>query len=94
MPQTTYLPLYTATYPILAKVQKPGGVTVSSTVGAGDVPNKPTYVAGTIQSVALDAVTEETPAEEEQVEETSAEEEQPEEEQPEDEPPTRSRRRR
>jgi hypothetical protein len=32
-------------------VQKPGGVTVATTVGAGDVPNKHTYVAGTIQSV-------------------------------------------
>jgi hypothetical protein len=49
MPQTTYLPVYTADYPILAKAQKPGGVTVLSAVGAGDVPNKPTYAAGTIQ---------------------------------------------
>jgi hypothetical protein len=53
MPQTNYLPLYTASYPLLAKVQKPGGVTVATTVGAGDVPNKPTYVAGTIQIVNL-----------------------------------------
>jgi hypothetical protein len=51
MPQSTYLPLYAASYPILAKVQKPGGVTVLATVSGGDVPNKPTYVAGTIQSV-------------------------------------------
>jgi|SRR5215467_12972073 len=50
MPQTNYLTLYTAAYPILARVQKPGGVTVSTTVGPGDVPNKPTYIAGTIQS--------------------------------------------
>jgi hypothetical protein len=51
MPQTTYLPVYTAEYPILAKAQKPGGVTVLSTVSGGDVPNKPTYAAGTIQSL-------------------------------------------
>jgi hypothetical protein len=49
MPQTTYMPLYTASYPILAKAQKPGGVTVLSAVGAGDVPNKGTWAAGTIQ---------------------------------------------
>ena len=50
MPQTTYLPVYTASYPALAKAQKPGGVTVLSGVSGGDVPNKHTYVAGTIQS--------------------------------------------
>lgn len=50
MPQTTYLPFYTASYPLLAKVQKPGGVTVLSAVSGGDVPNKHTFVAGTIQS--------------------------------------------
>jgi hypothetical protein len=49
MPQTTYLPIYTAEYPILAKAQKPGGVTVLSAVGAGDVPNKPTPFTATIQ---------------------------------------------
>jgi hypothetical protein len=54
MPQTTYLPLYTASYPILAPVQKPGGVTVLATVGPGDVPNKPTYSAGTIQSLVVE----------------------------------------
>jgi hypothetical protein len=58
MPQTTYLPVYTADYPILAKAQKPGGVTVLSAVGAGDVPNKPTFTAGTIQMVSLDAAPE------------------------------------
>jgi hypothetical protein len=56
MPQTNYLPLFTASYPLLAKVQKPGGVTVATTVGAGDVPNKPTYTAGTIQSVNEEGV--------------------------------------
>jgi hypothetical protein len=50
MPQTNYLTLFTASYPILARVQKPGGVTVATTVSAGDVPNKHTYIAGTIQS--------------------------------------------
>ncbi len=52
MPQTNYMPLYSASYPLLAKVQKPGGVVVSTTVGAGDVPNKPTYLAGTIQAMS------------------------------------------
>jgi hypothetical protein len=50
MPQTNYLPLFTASYPILARAQKPGGVTVLTTVAAGDVPNKHTYASGTIQS--------------------------------------------
>jgi hypothetical protein len=49
MPQTNYLTLFTACYPILARVQKPGGVTVATTVGAGDVPNKPTPSTPTIQ---------------------------------------------
>jgi hypothetical protein len=62
MPQTTYLPVYRADYPILAKAQKPGGVTVLSTVTANDVPNKPTYAAGTIQMVEVQA--EEVAAEE------------------------------
>jgi hypothetical protein len=57
MPQTTMLPVFTADYPILAKAQKPGGVTVLSAVGPGDVPNKPTYVAGTIQ-IATEATEE------------------------------------
>ena len=59
MPQTTYLPVWTAEYPILAKAQKPGGVTVLSVVGAGDVPNKPTYTAGTIQMVQVESTSEE-----------------------------------
>jgi hypothetical protein len=72
MPQTTYLPVYTADYPILAKAQKPGGVTVLSAVGAGDVPNKPTYTAGTIQMVgALSEETKEASAEEATEEEHS-----------------------
>jgi hypothetical protein len=78
MPQTTYLPVYTADYPILAKAQKPGGVTVLSAVGAGDVPNKPTYSAGTIQMTMLLAEEPETEAVEEEAhveEEAPAEEE-------------------
>jgi hypothetical protein len=63
MPQTTYLPVYTADYPILAKAQKPGGVTVLSAVGPGDVPNKPTYAAGTIQMAGVEAQAEEVAAE-------------------------------
>lgn len=39
MPQTTYLPLFKATYPILAPAQKPGGVTVSTTLAPGATPN-------------------------------------------------------
>jgi hypothetical protein len=39
MPQTTYLPLFRASYPILAPVQKPGGVTVSTTLPAHATPN-------------------------------------------------------
>jgi hypothetical protein len=54
MPQNTYLPVYTADYPILAKAQKPGGVTVLSTVSAGNVPNKPHYSAGTIQMLEVE----------------------------------------
>ena len=54
MPQTNYYPLYQASYPLLAKVQKPGGVTVVTTVAAGDVPNKPTYLAGTIQLASVE----------------------------------------
>jgi hypothetical protein len=50
MPQTTYLPLFKVSYPILAPVQKPGGVTVSTTLITTAVPNKPQYTAGTIQS--------------------------------------------
>jgi hypothetical protein len=40
MPRTNVLTLFELSYPILAKVQKPGGVTVLSAVGPGDVPNK------------------------------------------------------
>jgi hypothetical protein len=60
------MPVFTAEYPILAKVQKPGGVTVLSAVGAGDVPNKPTYAAGTVQMTQLveSEVQEAAPAEE------------------------------
>jgi hypothetical protein len=63
MPQTNYLPLFTASYPLLAKVQKPGGVTVLTTVAAGDVPNKHTYAAGTIQMVQAEAEAEAAKAE-------------------------------
>ena len=50
MPQTTYLPVWRAEYPLLCVAQKPGGVTVLTNAAAPRVPNKPTYVAGTIQS--------------------------------------------
>ena len=53
MPQTTEKPLYAAAYPILAKAQKPGGVTVLSAVTGGDVPNKPVPGTPTIQMAVL-----------------------------------------
>ena len=51
MPQNDYLTLFQSTYPILAPVQKPPGVTVSTTATAPRVPNKFVYAAGTIQMV-------------------------------------------
>jgi hypothetical protein len=72
MPQNNVLPVWRADYPLLAPAQKPGGVTVSTTATAPRVPNKPTFAAGTIQMVSLEAAaevaaTEETPAEEAKV---------------------------
>jgi hypothetical protein len=43
MPQTNVLPDWKATYPADAKVQKPGGVTISTTLIATAVPNKPQW---------------------------------------------------
>ena len=54
MPQNNVLPDWRATYPNDAPVQKPPGVTVSTTATAPRVPNKPTYSAGTIQSYDVD----------------------------------------
>jgi hypothetical protein len=51
MPQNNVLPVWRADYPLLAPVQKPGGVTVATTATAPRVPNKFTYSAGTIQMV-------------------------------------------
>lgn len=65
MPQTTVLPVYRADYPILAKAQKPGGVTVLSVVTANDVPNKHVPGVPTIQMVEAEPQVEEEPAEEE-----------------------------
>lgn len=50
MPQTNVIPDWKLTYPNDAPAQKPGGVTVSTALGAHAVPNKPTFAAGTIQS--------------------------------------------
>lgn len=47
MPQTTVIPAWKATYPIEAPAQKPGGVAVSTALGANAVPNKPTPWQGT-----------------------------------------------
>jgi hypothetical protein len=41
MPQTNVLPDWVATYPRDAAAQKPGGVTISTTLIANAVPNKP-----------------------------------------------------
>jgi hypothetical protein len=65
MPQTNVLPDWKLTYPNDAKAQKVPGVTISTTLGANAVPNKPTYAAGTIQIVSLDATLEEAAASEE-----------------------------
>jgi len=77
MPQSSYMPLYTASYPILAKVQKPGGVTVLTTVGPGDVPNKPAWTGTQIMTVGTEehAKSLELKPAEEVVEEESEEEE-------------------
>jgi hypothetical protein len=53
MPQTTYLPVFKADYPLLCKVQKPGGVVVSSTLIANAVPNKFQPFTSTIQATQL-----------------------------------------
>ncbi len=70
MPQNSVLPQWRADYPILAPVQKPGGVTVATTATAPRVPNKPTFTAGTIQmaSVETEAVEEEKVEEEAEAE--------------------------
>lgn len=75
MPQTTYLPMYTASYPLLCKVQKPGGVTVSSVLIATAVPNKFQPFTSTIQMTQQlnpeelgEAVTTENPETEEEQE--------------------------
>ena len=85
MPQTTYLPVWRAEYPLLCVAQKPGGVTVATNAAAPRVPNKPTYAAGTIQSYEafLAAVAEwdakQAQAEGEEAAEESVEEEEEEE---------------
>jgi hypothetical protein len=43
MPQTNVLPDWVATYPRDAAAQKPGGVTISTTLIANAVPNKPQF---------------------------------------------------
>lgn len=57
MPQTTYLPLYKASYPILAPAQKPGGVTVAAgvpfnVVGATVAAGGATYAVGNTITLA------------------------------------------
>jgi hypothetical protein len=60
--------MFAAGYPILAKAQKPGGVTVLSAVSANDVPNKGLPGSPTIQAMVVEVVEEEqeeSPPEEE-----------------------------
>src|ERR1700751_191340 len=52
MPQNNVLPDWRATYPNDAPVQKPGGVTVSTTATAPRVPNKFVYASGSIETVS------------------------------------------
>jgi hypothetical protein len=91
MPQTTVLPQYRADYPILAKVQKPGGVTTSTVLIASAVPNKPTYASGTIQMVQAEV--EEDRARVLRTEDESEEESEEEAEDTPDPSPRRGRRR-
>jgi hypothetical protein len=72
MPQGNVISDWKATYPNDAPRQKPGGVTVSTTLGGTAVPNKPTYAAGTIQMAQAEDMA--APAEEESEEEDSEEE--------------------
>jgi hypothetical protein len=64
MPQTNVIPDWKATYVHDAPVQKPGGVTVSTALIATAVPNKPTYVAGTIQMASVEGEVQESVPEE------------------------------
>jgi hypothetical protein len=50
MPQTSVILVWKADYPILTPRQKPGGVTVTTTLAATAVPNKAPFIAGTIQA--------------------------------------------
>lgn len=84
MPQTTELPLFKAAYPILAPAQKPGGVTVSTTLWSKAVPNKPQWTGTQMAAEEEQPAAEETVAEEvqpdenvEPVEEEEVEEEAP-----------------
>jgi hypothetical protein len=88
MPQNNVLPDWRATYPNDAPVQKPGGVTVSTTATAPRVPNKFVYASGSIQTVSpLDLLkTKVADAVREAVEEKEEDEEE------EDEPTTRGGR--
>jgi hypothetical protein len=92
MPQTTVLPEWKDTYPILAPAQKPGGVTVSTTLISNAVPNKPQPWTGTIITAA-EAPSEELPPDE-SIEAPPEEEvvEPPPEEPPPAPAPTRARR--
>lgn len=67
MPQNNVIPDWKATYPHDAPAQKPGGVTVSTALGANAVPNKPTPWQGTETIVtALGVESVEATAEEEE----------------------------
>lgn len=70
MPQTTVIPAWKAEVPILTPAQKPGGVTISTTLIANAVPNKPQPWTATTVAVAEAKVEgEEVAPEEEEVHE-------------------------
>lgn len=81
MPQTTVLQEWKNNYPLLAPAQKPGGVTISTTLIANAVPNKPqpwtpsTITAPFVVESSEVAATEEEAAPEEVHEEEETEEE-------------------
>lgn len=60
MPQTTVIPAWKAEVPILTPAQKPGGVTISTTLIANAVPNKPQpWTSTMITDAGLEAAEEE-----------------------------------
>jgi hypothetical protein len=74
MPQTNVLQDWKNTYPLDAAAQKPGGVTISTTLWTHAVPNKPQWT-GTQMMTAEEESHGEAAQEEEEVYDDSEEEE-------------------